>query len=156
MTGTANGFSLPSVLEPNLDRILHYWNGLKRGGNDIPFWDDVKLSAQERHTRELALIEVFESPLRFRLDTIGEEVMRRYGTAVTSKFLDEIEPKPPLDGLVAQCHASLQRRAPSYYRPPSTDELFGARGGGYARLVMPLWGNGRIEMLLCAVDFGDS
>jgi hypothetical protein len=156
MTGTTDSFSLPSALEPNLDQTLSYWDGLKRGGNDIPFWDDVQLASQERRTRDLALIEVFENPLRFRLDMVGEDIMRRYGTVVTGKFLDEIEAKPPLDALADQCLASLQRRAPSYYRSSSLDAPSGAQRSGYARLVMPLWGNGRIQMLLCAADFGDS
>ena len=45
MTGGARSYSLPAELEPDLSRIQAYWNDLKRGANDIPFWDDVKFVA---------------------------------------------------------------------------------------------------------------
>jgi hypothetical protein len=41
--------------------------------------------------------------------------------------------------------ATVEGRAPTYYR--SGD------GAGYSRLVLPLWGDGRIGMLLVAYGF---
>jgi hypothetical protein len=84
------------------------WNGLKRGDNNVPFWDDVKFSMQARLARDVLLIGAFENPLWFRLDLVGDDITQRYGAA-----------KPKLKG-----------------------------GTGYSRPIMPLWGNGRIEMLL--------
>lgn len=71
MTGDVPSYSLPDELEPDLRHIQAYWNGLKRGANDVPFWDDVKFSLRSRLGRESMLIDVFENPLRFRFDLIG-------------------------------------------------------------------------------------
>ena len=82
MTEEAHSYSLPDELEPDLGRVQAYWNGLKRGANDVPFWDDVKFSLRSRLGRESMLIGVFENPLRFRFDLIGADVTN--GTAERS------------------------------------------------------------------------
>jgi hypothetical protein len=148
MMSEGGTFLLPDRLEPDLERVQAYWNRLKRGDNDIPFWDDVKFSMQARLAREVMLIEVFENPLRFRFDLVGEDLTRRYGAAVVGKFTDEVDLRPPLDQLTGQCVATVERRAPTYF-------LHAAAGGGtgYSRLVLPLWGNGHIEMLIGAASF---
>jgi hypothetical protein len=46
MTRDVHSYSLPDQLEPDISRVRAYWNGLKRGSNDIPFWDDVKFSSR--------------------------------------------------------------------------------------------------------------
>jgi len=148
MTSDGGMYLLPDQLEPDLERVQAYWNGLKRGGNDIPFWDDVKFSMQARLARDVILIEAFEDPLRFRFDLVGDDITRRYGTAITGKFTDEIDLHPPTDHLTGQCRATVERRAPTYFRHAPA-----GGGTGYSRLILPLWGNGRIEMLIGAVCF---
>jgi hypothetical protein len=68
-----------------------------------------------------------------------------YGAAIDSRFLDEIDLHAPFDGLIGQCTATVENSAPTYHRQTAAGK------GGYARLLLPLWGNGRIEMLLGAV-----
>jgi hypothetical protein len=58
------------------------------------------------------------------------------------KFLDELESQGLFDHLEAQCAATVRSKAPTYFR----HGLMPA----YARIALPLWGNGRIEMLLVA------
>jgi len=53
----------------------------------------------------------------------------------------------PIDELTNQCRATVERRAPTYFRHAP------AGGTGYSRLILPLWGNGRIEMLIGAACF---
>jgi hypothetical protein len=137
-------FVLPERLEPALERVRAYWEGLKRGENNIPFWDDVKLSTQAPLAGHVMMIEAFENPLRFRFDIVGEDVVRRYGSAISGKFTDEVDLRPPIDKLTDQCLATVERRAPSYSRHVGS-------GANYSRLILPLWGNGHIEMLLGAV-----
>jgi hypothetical protein len=150
MTSEGGTYLIPDRLELDLDRVQAYWNGLKRGENDIPFWDDVKFSMQARLARDVILIEAFENPLRFRLDLVGDDITQRYGAAITGKFSDEIDLHPPIDELTSQCLATVERRAPTYFRyPPASKPQQG--GAGYSRLILPLWGNGRIEMLLGAI-----
>jgi hypothetical protein len=150
MTSDGGTYLLPDRLEPDLDRVRAYWNGLKRGDNDIPFWDDVKFSMQTRLAGDVFLIEAFENPPRFRLDLVGDDITQRYGVTITGKFSDEIELRAPIDQLTSQCRATIERRAPTYFRyAPVSNAQNG--GAGYSRLILPLWGNGRIEMLLGAI-----
>jgi hypothetical protein len=37
MTSHDGAYLLPDRLKPELDRVRGYWNGLKRGDNDVPF-----------------------------------------------------------------------------------------------------------------------
>ena len=148
MTSEGGTFLLPDRLEPDLERVHAYWNGLKRGENDIPFWDDVKFSMQARLARDVMVIEAFENPLRFRFDLVGEDLTRRYGAAIVGKFTDEVDLLPPIDRLTDQCLATVERGAPTYFRHEAADG-----GTGYSRLVLPLWGNGHIEMLIGAACF---
>ena len=151
MTGGARSYSLPAELEPDLGRIQAYWKGLKRGANDVPFWDDVKLSLRSRLGRESMLIDVFENPLRFRSALVGADVANWYGGAIGTSFLDEIDLHAPFNELTLQCRATVESGAPTYYRQTASGNGESGHPGGYARLLLPLWGNGRIEMLLGAV-----
>lgn len=122
----------------------------------MPFWDDVKLSALPELSGKLILIEVFDKPVRFRLGfgVVGEEVKRQYRSDPAGKFLDEIAPRQPLQFLISQSSAAVESRAPTHYRHAV------AKSGGspaereYSRLVLPLWGDGRIGMLLGAFAWG--
>jgi hypothetical protein len=38
MMSNGGTFLLPDQLGADLERVHGYWNGLKRGDNDIPFW----------------------------------------------------------------------------------------------------------------------
>ena len=140
-------YRLPAMLEPDLARVRGYWEGLKRGGNAIPFWDDIKFSQQTRVARETMLIEVFENPQRLRFDLVGDDVAELYGSEINGKFADEIDLHQPFDAIDRQCRITVERAAPTYYRR----EIKERANHGYSRLILPLWGNGRIEMLLAAV-----
>lgn len=134
-------YALPATLEPDLAEVRAYWQSLIRGqASDMPYWDDVKLSALPKLEGQLMLIEVFEKPERFRLDILGKGLVKQYGSDATGKFADEIEPSAPFDFLRAQASATVEGRAPTY-----------AKQGGQARLLLPLWGDGRISMILGAV-----
>jgi hypothetical protein len=136
-------FSLPASLDKNLARVLTYWEGLERGDNKMPFWDDVKLSALPDLADSLLLIDAFVLPERFRFNMLGKGLAQRYGDAVTGKFLDELMLRAPFDFLRAQCSTTIEARAPTYY----TD------AAGYFRILLPMWGDGHIGMLLGAVDW---
>ena len=145
-------FSVPRKLEPDLVRVLAYWQGLKRGEADMPFWDDVNLSSMPDLSGRLMLIAVFDKPVRFRLEMLGEELKEQYGRDVVGKFLDEIDPRPPLQYLNSQSSAAVESFAPTYYRHGSAKRSGSASStDSYSRLLLPMWGDGRIGMLLGGV-----
>jgi hypothetical protein len=138
-------FHVPSKVETGLARVRDYWLGLRRGQADIPFADDVKLSTLGDFDVDLMVIDVFERPARFRIGMASAGIGGRYGQLVEGLFIDEIEPHAPLDYLVSQCSATVEGRSPTYYRRTSALP--------YARLLLPLWGDGHISALLAAVSF---
>jgi len=151
MAEGVRNYPLPGEIEPDLGRVQAYWVGLKRGANDIPFWDDVKFSLESRLGRDSMLIGVFENPLRFRFDLVGADLIEWYGETTGNRFVDEIELHAPFNELISQCRASVEGGVPTYYRQTAAGRGGAEHPGGYARLLLPLWGNGRIEMLLGAV-----
>jgi len=138
-------YAVPDDIEAPLAEMRAHWKGLRRGGNEMPFWDDVKLSALQHMGDEVMLIDVFENPERFRFNFLGSAIVDRYGRPVAGRFLDEIEAQDPFDHFEAQCAEAVRSRAPTYYRHRSAETR------PYARIVLPLWGNGHVEMLMVAV-----
>jgi hypothetical protein len=152
MTRSVAPFSLPRKLEPDLARLRAYWDGLKRGDADMPFADDVNLSAIPVLAGRLMLIEVFDKPVRFRLGMLGEELKERHGGDIVGKFLDEIDARLPLQYLSSQASAAVESRAATYYRHGPARR--GGSANAYSRLLLPMWGGGRIGMLLGGVAWG--
>lgn len=141
-------YALPQSLERDLAQVHAFWNGLKRHEAEMPFWDDVKISALPELAGRLMMIEATDKPVRFRIafGLVGADIKQHYGRELADKFIDEIDVAAPLHFLQSQCSATVEGRAPTYYRNAD-----GA--GGYARLVLPLWGDGRVGMLLVAYAF---
>jgi hypothetical protein len=138
-------YSLPQHLEPDLARVLAYWQGLKRGEANMPFWDDINISALPDLLGRLMLIDVFNKPVRFRFAIVGDEIKAQRGGELVGKFLDELEARDPLRYLNSQSSATVESHDPTYYR------TLEAGRRGYSRLLLPMWGDGHIGMLLGAV-----
>lgn len=139
-----NPYALPATLSATLQRVFDYWRDLKRAGNEMPFWDDVKPSALPDVADGLLLIDAFADPERFRINTIGKNAGE--SSQLRGKFIDEDALPGRLDYLLSQCNATVESRRPTFFKhngaPP------------YARILLPMWGDGRIGMLLGAVDPG--
>ena len=129
-------FAIPHDLEPDLAALHAQWRNLKRAQAEMPFADDVKLSMLAYPDFDM-LIDVFARPARFRFAIVGEGIHAFFGADLAGTFADEIAVGPPLDFFLAQCSATVEARAPTYYR-----------GKTYARILLPLWGEGHIQMLL--------
>jgi hypothetical protein len=135
---------LAAEIDGDLVPIQGYWQQLRRGENSIPFSDDINLAALSDKAQRTLLIEVFYKPLRFRIDIAGARLEERYGGALAGRFLDEVTPKTPFDGLASQCETVVHGRTFCY-------EIRGRGEQQYARLILPFWGNGHIDMLLVAI-----
>lgn len=148
MTISERPFAPPKELGRDLARVLTFWEGLKRGDAEMPFWDDVNMSSLPELSGKLIMIDALGRPVRFRFSfgVVGAEVKREYGGDLDGRFLDEIEVRHPLRFLLSQCGATVESRQPTYYRHAAD------RGGshatrGYSRLILPLWGDGGIGLL---------
>ena len=146
MTGSTP-FPLPTQMSAHLTRVKQYWEGLKRAENAIPFWDDVNPSALPELENALMLIEVFERPRRFRFNMAGERIVQSYGAPFAGEFVDGLDAKSPLHYFVAQASVTVEGGQPTYYRHES------GQVQDYGRILLPLWGDGRVKMLLGAVAF---
>lgn len=154
MRTSTGPYAVPRKLEPDIARVLAYWEELKRGDADMPFWDDVNVSRLPDLSDRLMLIEVFDKPLRFRFGMVGKEIMGQYGDDLAGKFLDETEARGPLRYLNSQSSATVESRAPTYYRHALAKGGDARAGEGYSRLILPMWGDGHVGMLLGAVAWG--
>jgi len=141
-------FPLPRTLPPALARIERIWKGLIRSENEMPFSDDVDPSLFSKAAANLVLIDVFAGPQRFRFNHLGEKIIRKLGGNVAGQFADEAEARSPFDYLVAQASATVEARVPTLYASLSPRQK---RARGYKRILLPTWGNGRIELLLGAI-----
>ena len=148
MPAPAQPFPLPRKLPGAFAGVHRYWKELIRAENAMPFADDVNLSRLPALAGNLLLVDANRQ--RFRFNHLGEELIGRLGGNVTGKFADEAELHNPFDFLIAQASATVEGRAPTWYSNRRT----GAgerRTTGYARILLPTWGDGRIELLLGAI-----
>lgn len=137
-------YALPARLSPDLARVKAYWTGLLRGGADMPFWDDARLTDLPDLAGRLFLLDVFDQPERFRLDAVPAAFR---GGELNGLFIEHAELDWPFDYLRSQASATVEAAEPTWFR----HERAGGEGA-YARLLLPMWGEGRIGMLLGAID----
>ncbi len=138
-------YAVPARLSPDLARVAAYWAGLLRGGAKMPFWDDARLTDLPDLADRLFLIDVFDAPERFRFSSIGKAIS---GGAEPGRFLDELELIGPFAFLRSQCSATVEAAGATFFGQESLQ----AGSRPYSRLLLPMWGDGRIGMLLGAVD----
>jgi hypothetical protein len=136
-------FPKPSHPAPDLARVEAYWHGLLRGSAQMPFWDDCRLTDLPDLAGRLFLIDAFADPQRFRFATVGADLG---GRELEGGFLDEAELPRHFAFLPAQCSATLEARRPTGWRMDADEG-----GPAYTRLLLPMWGDGRISMLLGVV-----
>jgi hypothetical protein len=147
MSTTDNPYPPPEEITLTLRRVYAYWESLKRGGNSMPFWDDVNLSVIPDLGDGLLLIDVFERPERFRFNTVGQAYLGAGDRSLIHQFADEIQLPHRLRYLRSQASATVESCQPTFYR----------NGGAqsdrpYSRLLMPMWGNGYVGMLLGSLE----
>jgi hypothetical protein len=135
-------FPLPEKIERDLAQVKTFWEGLRRAENSMPFWDDLKPAALAAVADKVFLVDVFAGPERFRFNQVADALVKSHGGELTGKFADEIDLRDPFGFFRAQASATVEARAPTYYRHEAP---------AYARILLPMWGDGRIGMLLGAI-----
>ena len=117
----------------------------------MPFWDDVKPSSLPDLAGSLLLFDVFERPERYRFSFIGRDLLDWYGKQISNDFADEVELQNPFEYRISQCSATVEGCLPTYYRHVATEMPKNRASKSYARVLLPLWGEGHIRMLLGAI-----
>jgi hypothetical protein len=67
--------------------------------------------------------------------------------SLTGQFADELKPTEPLNYFIAQASATVEAGAPTLYRAAKKRK----RLSGYSRILLPAWGNGRVDLLIGAI-----
>ena len=137
-------YHMPESLPPRLERALAYWRGLLRNAASMPFWDDLVLGDMGDLEGDAFTLEVFDKPERFRFGLMGADLEACCVGEVEGLFLGEGRLSEPFGFLLSQASATVESAAPTLYRSD------GERN--YARLLLPMWGEGRIGLLLGVVD----
>jgi hypothetical protein len=137
-----NPFPLPDRLDARLQPIVSRWEGLKRGENNIPFGDDLGVQSLSKLPGNPFLLSVSASPERCRFEFLSDSLR---GAAAPGSFLDEISPNVNFSFLRAQSSATIEAAAPTFLH------LTQLSGYGFSRVLLPLWGNGQVNMLLDAI-----
>ena len=127
--------------------MFAYWQGLLRGSADMPFWDDYDPGVLRDLEGRLLLLDVFDKPQRFRFNAVGDEL----GSGRAGGFVDTSDSPSPFDYVEAQASATMEGGAPTFFRHPFEGA---ARERVYSRLLLPMWGDGRVGMILGVVDLG--
>lgn len=137
-------FAIETPLGPRLAAVLDYWRGLLRGEATMPFADDLDMTRVSALVDDVFVLGVFERPERFRLD-LAHLRGAAAGEGLQGRFIDELELPTPFEFLRAQADAAVESQAPTVHR----------QGGerAYARLLVPLWGEGQVRLLLGAVEW---
>jgi hypothetical protein len=151
----AQPFAMPEHLEHELAEVLAYWEGLEHRHDDVPYWDEVHLTSIREYNNILMMIEVFENPERFRFGVAGRAIVQRFGKSLEGHFVDEVARRAPVEYLASQCSATVQSERPTFYHHVAMNTHAPDPSKSYLRLLLPLWGDSRVDMLLGAIVMAD-
>ncbi len=148
MTRATTPFAIEMPLPERLGAVLDDWRARRRGAADIPFADDVDWERLQELCPDAFMLGVFEKPQRFRVELAATPHAPAIAAELAGRFLDEVDLETPLEFLRAQADAAVESGAPTVYR-------HSAGGGGrpYARLLLPLWGEGHVSALVGVIAF---
>jgi hypothetical protein len=151
MPASIQPFPLPRKLPKPLKDVLEWWRKLRRAENTIPFADDVNPSELSRLTSNLLLVDVFAKPERFRFNSPSESLIGQLHADMAGKFADELELHSPLDFFLSQASATVEAKAPTCYAGNAGGSA-AHRARSYSRMLLPTWGDGRVQLLICVID----
>lgn len=138
-----NPFPLSDRLDAKLQSVVSFWERLKRGENGMPFGDDLGVPALFNLPGNPFLLSASASPERYRFEFLSESLRRE---AALGRFVDEIPANSNFSYLRAQSSATIEAAEPTLFH---LTDLSGYR---FSRALLPLWGNGQVNMLLGAFD----
>ena len=106
----------------------------------MPFWDDLAPADMGNIMDDAFTLEVFDKPERFRFALVGYGLEASGVRDLEGAFLGEGPLTSPFDFLLSQAGATVEAGRPTLHRNAGPKR--------YARLLLPMWGDGRVGLLL--------
>lgn len=138
---------LDAIADERLSRLYAYWRE-KRGDRLMPARADLDPADMRWLLGRISLIDVTQSPLRFRFRLFGLALVEEFRQDLTGKALHEIQPR--FWSAVVHNHFKkvVKTRQPNLYRIVVRNEGVEA---DYLRLAVPLSNDGKeVNMIMTA------
>jgi hypothetical protein len=138
--------------DPRLAAVYAYWRarrpGPAGGPSRLPGRADIEPLELYRVLPQLLLADVVGAQQRIRYRVVGTEIVARWGTDDTGRYLDEMPPGPATELSIKLYQIALSRRAALYSETnlrPDNDIGMSL----LCRLILPLAGDGvTVDMVL--------
>jgi len=133
---------------PDLARVLAYWEG-RRAGKFAPSRTDMNPADLVEALPRIMLADVLHAPLDFRYRLTGTSIAEVHGQEMTGKGPRDLAP-PTYGALIHRHYCEAVRRRTPMLHVIVLDVM--ERSRCYARLLLPLSGDGATVTMLMAVD----
>lgn len=145
-----------TVSQPRLQRMLDYWQSLRRD-DALPARADIDPLDFPWMLGSVSLVEVHEGDngsRRYRIRLVGTDTTVRFGYEASGLWLDELPEPDYAEHIIAMFDEVVRMACPMVERP---DMMIDGRIYNYEVLRLPLASDGVTpDMLLLAADFFDS
>ncbi len=138
-------FGFPDSLTDPLRHLRDVWEQAKSVRTDMARAEDFDFALLREDADHLLVFEVMDQPLQLRVETAGCWITEAYGETLAGRSVESLSERAPLEEIWIQAMAAVRDRRPVYFRR-ETGSL------PYERIVLPLWGESRVEKLVCAIS----
>jgi hypothetical protein len=138
-------FEIPEGISPLLRHIFDIWASQKLMRTDMPLEEDFDLVLLRDYTDRIFVVDVDDPPFAMRIESAGWRVVAYCGAPLAGRNVETVPAHPPLDDLWVQCVAAVRDCRPVFYRHHTA-------AASYDRIVLPLWGDSRVEKLIAAIS----
>jgi hypothetical protein len=138
-------FEIPEEVPPSPRHIYDIWASQKLMRTDMPLEEDFDLVLLRDYADRIFVADVADSPPALRIESARWRVVALYCTPLAGHQIENISEHPPLDDLWAQCMAAVRDCRPVFYRHHTA-------AAAYDRIILPLWGERRVEKLVGAIS----
>jgi hypothetical protein len=140
-----------SRLGPNLEQLLAYWRG-KRKGDLVPGRSDIDPIEIPRLMPDVALVDILHDPLDYRYRLVGTRLVEMMGGERTGLRMREIFTPEAITATVALMEMLIARREPLAFE----GRMFWLERNyrEFQALVLPLASDGsRVDMAMMGINF---
>jgi hypothetical protein len=139
-----------SLLSEGMRRLYDYWKGKSNDGH-LPRREDIDPGALPDLLPNIFLVDIEETPRRYRVRLAGTAVAECFGEDMTGKTIDSLDLGKDRSAILGLYDQAAQYGEPSYDRHQFWTKAYGQHLS-YERMLLPLSSDGKhIDKLLgCA------